>query len=137
MESSEIPDRPRVPFPPRRLLVRPSTWRNRGRLVGIGSPAPLYYDGRAPALLAIHGFGGTPREVEILIDVARSRGLAASAPLLPGHGSHVRNLASRTFDDWVRAARAELYRLQAQGDVIVAGQSLGAIIAARLAADAG
>ena len=88
-------------------------------------------------MLAIHGFGGTPREVEILIDVARNRGLAASAPLLPGHGSHVRQLASQTFDDWLRAARAQLYRLQAQGDVILVGLSMGSVIAARLAADAG
>ncbi len=137
MESSETPNPRQFPFPSRALLLKPSTWRNRGRLVGLGSPAPRRHAGQSPALLAIHGFGGTPAEVEILLEVARKRGLAASAPLLPGHGSHARDLASRTFEDWLGAARTELRRLQEQGDVILVGSSLGSVIVSRLAIEAG
>ena len=103
--------------------------------MGAGSPAPARSEGRAPALLALHGFGGTPREVEALVEVARSRGLAASAPLLPGHGSHARDLESKKFEDWLDAARTELDRLHLHGKVIVTGLSLGAVLAARLAAE--
>jgi carboxylesterase len=103
--------------------------------VGAGSPAPVHCDGRAPALLALHGFGGTPREVEALVEVARRRGLAVSAPLLPGHGTHARDLELKSFKDWLDAARTELDRLRMHGKVIVTGLSLGAVLAARLAAD--
>lgn len=136
MASSEKARAERTPFPSRRLLLKPQTWHRRGSLVGVGSPRARDYAGRAPALLALHGFGGTPQEVEILIETARKRGLAASAPLLPGHGTHPRDLTTKTFDDWLSAARGELMRLRARGKVIVAGMSLGALIAARLAADA-
>jgi len=133
MASNAKPER--APFPPRSLLLRPGTWRNRGRLVGSGSAEPRRYAGRTPALLALHGFGATPQEVEILVEVARERGLAALAPVLPGHASHVRALAPRTFEDWLAAARVELQALAAAGRVVVAGMSLGAIIAAHLASD--
>jgi len=104
-------------------------------LVGKGIPASRRESGRAPSLLAIHGFGGTPREVDLLVDVAQNLGLRASAPLLPGHGTHVRDLARYTFDDWLASARVEFEELSRSGDVIVAGLSLGAAIAARLAAE--
>ena len=122
-------------FPPSWFILKPQTWRNRGSLTGRGEPRPRRESGKSPAVLAIHGFGGTPREVDVLVDVAQELGLCAVAPLLPGHGTHVRDLARTHFDDWVAAARAELETLRRQGEVIVAGLSLGATIAARLAAD--
>ncbi len=124
-----------TPFPSRALLLWPPTWRNRGGLVGAGSPAPVRHEGRAPALLVLHGFGGTPREVGAMVEVARRHGLAVSAPLLPGHGTHAGDLESKAFEDWLDAARTELDRLRTHGKVIVTGLSLGAVLAARLAAD--
>ncbi len=116
-------------------ILRPSTWRNRGNLAGPGSPDARYVSGRAPSLLAIHGFGGTPRDVDLLVDIAAQMGLGATAPLLLGHGTHVKDLISTRYEDWVNAARVEFERLRAQGEVIVAGLSLGAVIAARLASE--
>lgn len=122
-------------FPSSWEILRPSTWQGRGSLSGPGHPETRREVGRSPSLLAIHGFGGTPREVDLLVDIAARRGLSATAPLLPGHGTHVRDMAATRFEDWVGAARAELDALQVKGDVIVAGLSLGAVIAARLAAE--
>lgn len=122
-------------FPSSWKILRPSTWQGLGSLAGPGSPSARYEPGQTPSLLTIHGFGCTPRDVDLLVDVATGMGLAASAPLLPGHGTHVQEMSSARFDDWVNAARVELDKLRAQGDVIVAGLSLGAIIAARLAAE--
>jgi carboxylesterase len=136
MASSERVSPRHAPFPSRRLLFDPRTWRNRGGLVGIGSPEQREYPGHSPALLAFHGFGATPQEVDMLVEVARKRGLAACAPVLPGHATHARDLATKTFDDWLAAAQAELNRWRVQGKVILAGMSLGGLIAARLAADA-
>ena len=122
-------------FPSSWEILRPKTWRNRGKLVGPRTPAARYESGKSPALLAIHGFGGTPREVDLLADVAQEFGLRVAAPLLPGHGTHVRDLGRTRFEDWVGAARAELDTLKREGDVIVLGLSLGACVAARLAED--
>lgn len=122
-------------FPSSWEILRPSTWQGRGSLTGPASPEARYEPGRAPSLLAIHGFGCTPRDVNLLVDVASRMGLGACAPLLPGHGTHVQDLSLMRFEDWVSAARLELGKLQAQGDVIVAGLSLGAIVAARLATE--
>ena len=116
-------------------ILWPSTWRNRGSLVGPGSPEARHLTGRTPSLLAIHGFGGTPRDVDLLLDIAAKMGLAASAPLLPGHGTRVQDLISTRYEDWLSAALAEYRTLRKHGDVIVAGLSLGAVIAARIASE--
>lgn len=123
-------------FPAGFELLRPRTWRNRGSLVGPGKPDARREAGQAPSLLAIHGFGGTPREVDLLVDIAQQKGLSATAPLLPGHGTRIKDLATTSFEDWLSAARFEFDQLHAHGEVILAGLSLGAVIAARLAADA-
>ena len=107
----------------------------RGGLIGHGNPAALERAGHSPAVLALHGFTGTPLEVELAVDVAAELGLAAAAPLLPGHGTHARDLASRKFRDWVTAAEEAFDDLARQHErVIVAGLSMGALLAVHLAA---
>lgn len=108
--------------------------RPRGTLMGEGVADPIVAHGRAPRVLAIHGFSGTPQEVALVIDVARELGLGAEAPLLPGHGQRVSDLAPLRFADWLDAAERHYLRLAAQGPVIVAGLSMGALLAFHLAA---
>jgi carboxylesterase len=104
-------------------------------LIGDGDPSPIRSPGSAPGVLALHGFGGTPLEVELVVDVARELGLAALAPLLPGHGTDVRDLAKSRFEDWERAAQAAFDELfKSHGPLIVAGLSMGSLLAARLSA---
>lgn len=102
--------------------------------MGQGSPAPIDAVGRDPAVLALHGFGGTPLEVALVVDVARDLGLRAHAPLLPGHGTHARDLADTGWNDWARGAEEGLAHVAANGaPVIVIGLSLGSLLAAHLA----
>jgi carboxylesterase len=82
-------------------------------------------------VLAVHGFGGTPFEVELLLDVARERGVGAIAPLLPGHGTRAQQLALTRFGDWSGALDAALARTGEPA--IVAGISLGTLLALDLA----
>jgi carboxylesterase len=84
--------------------------------------------------LALHGFGGTPREVDLVVGVARELGRRVMAPRLPGHGGSVRDLAATRFEDWYHAADSALDHLSAAGPVVVVGLSMGAVLAARLAA---
>lgn len=97
------------------------------------APEPISIVGRAPGVVAFHGFGGTTREVELCTSVAGELGLAARARCLPGHGSHARELARTRFSDWVTGAEAEYRELAASGPVIACGLSMGSLMAAHLA----
>jgi carboxylesterase len=97
------------------------------------APAPISYSGRAPGVLAFHGFGGTTREVELCTEVAHELGLAARARLLPGHGSHARDLARTRFADWFSGAEQAYRELVANGPLIATGISMGSLMAAKLA----
>lgn len=108
--------------------------RDRGRLQGEGDPSPITVAGRGPPVLALHGWGGTPLEVELVTDVARELGLASHAPLLPGHGTHAAELGRTGFADWAGAARAALEDLTSEhGPAIVVGLSMGSLVAMQLA----
>lgn len=107
----------------------------RGTLMGEGVADALVVAGRAPRVLAFHGFTGTPQEVALVVDVARELGLGAEAPLLPGHGARVSDLAPLRFSDWLAAAEAHYARLAADGPIVVAGLSMGSLLAFHLAAN--
>lgn len=109
--------------------------RPRGTLMGEGVPDSLVFPGKAPRILAFHGFTGTPQEVALVVEVARELGLGAEAPLLPGHGARVSDLAPTRFADWLAAAEAHYARLAKDGPVIVAGLSMGSLLAFHLAAN--
>ncbi|HKY41233.1 MAG TPA: alpha/beta fold hydrolase [Polyangiaceae bacterium] len=111
-----------------------SSTRRRGGLVGEGVADALSAAGRAPSVLALHGFSGTPQEVALVIEVARELGLAARAPLLPGHGQRVADLAPLRFADWLAAADEHYRELSRNGPVVVAGLSMGAVLSFELAA---
>lgn len=106
----------------------------RGTLMGEGDASSLCFSGASPRVLAFHGFTGTPQEVALVVDVARELGLGAEAPLLPGHGGRVSDLAPLRFADWLAAAESHYARLAQQGPVILAGLSMGSLLALRLAA---
>ncbi len=104
--------------------------------LGSGDPGTRRVSGAAPGILALHGFGGTPVEVELLMDVAKGLGLQGLAPLLPGHGTHPDDLAKTRFRDWVRGAEqalSELYTHNGKQPLCVAGLSMGSLLALELA----
>jgi carboxylesterase len=109
-----------------------------GRASLLGGPpiGTLEVAGGGPGVLALHGFGATPQEVELVVGIARELGLAALAPLLPGHGTSVLDLARTRFRHWLMAAERALFQLVAEHEqVIVIGSSMGSLIALDLAVD--
>jgi len=112
-------------------------WRRKGTVdwgaLSHDAPAPIFQSGRAPGVIAFHGFGGTTREVELCTQVAGELGLAAIAESLPGHGSHARDLARTRFSDWASGAEATFQKFAGAGSVIASGLSLGSLMAAHLA----
>ena len=87
------------------------------------------------SVLCLHGFTGTPFEVEALARSLKVRGYAVSAPMLPGHGGPIDALAAVGPTEWLDAADDELIRLvDASGErVAVVGASMGALLALCLA----
>ncbi|MEZ4226276.1 MAG: alpha/beta fold hydrolase [Polyangiaceae bacterium] len=103
-------------------------------LIGNGDPASRNFDGVGPGVLALHGFGGTPLEVDLVCDAARELGLAVRAPLLAGHGQSAKLLAATRYRDWLDSARDALTALLADHDqVILVGLSMGSLLATELA----
>lgn len=107
-----------------------------GCLVGTDSGAPFLEAGRAPCVLAFHGFTGTTSELRPMLERLSDRGYAVHAPLLPGHGSSPALLQHATFDVWVSAMKRELVAARRRhGRVVLCGFSLGSLVALELAAE--
>ncbi|MBI5546159.1 MAG: alpha/beta fold hydrolase [Deltaproteobacteria bacterium] len=91
--------------------------------------------GRGPPVLLVHGFTGTPFEMRFLGTHLARHGFRAVGMRLPGHGVDPFALEQATATQWVNEARAELLRIGEGGRAHVVGLSMGALIAAILAAD--
>lgn len=96
----------------------------------------LFASGRAPCVVALHGFGGTAAELRPLLDAIGQAGFALDAALLPGHGTRVEELQQATFARWLEAARGRARAaLRAHGRVVLVGFSLGSLLAMELASE--
>jgi len=54
--------------------------------------------GHGPVVVLVHGFTGSPWELEPLVDALAGAGYAVRAPLLPGHGESPAALARTCWD---------------------------------------
>src|SRR5271166_6392363 len=77
------------------------------RMLGQGE-AEFFAAGRAPCVVAFHGFGGTAAELRPVLEAIARAGYAVDAALLKGHGTRAEDLQEATFDGWVEAARARV-----------------------------
>ena len=93
-----------------------------------------WFEGNDVGCLLIHGFTGTPQNVRPLADYLARRGLAVSAPRMPGHGTTVADLDGTGPEDWLAAAEQALADLRERcSTVFVAGISMGGTITLELA----
>lgn len=104
-----------------------------GSLSGLRGIEPIELEGNSPSVLCFHGFCGAPGEVSLCAQVGADLGLRARAPLLRGHGTTPRDLSSLNFFDWLDGVRSDFEELRSQGPVILAGLSMGSLIATALA----
>lgn len=93
----------------------------------------FHHDGNGTGVLLLHGFGGSPLEVEPLAERLAERGFTVSVPLLPGHGATPREFAATTNEQYLAAAREALQTLRHRCDrLYVVGFSMGGLIALQL-----
>jgi carboxylesterase len=86
-------------------------------------------------ILCLHGFTGSPAELRPLGEYLHSQGYAVACPLLPKHGGRLEDLKGATWRAWVSAARDALAQLADRcPNVLIAGLSMGGLIALHLAA---
>ena len=85
-------------------------------------------------MLVVHGFTGTPQSMRPLAAAFAAGGFAVELPRLPGHGTSVDDMATTTFGDWSGAVADAYDALAGRCErVVVAGLSMGAMLAAWLA----
>ena len=86
-------------------------------------------------VLLVHGLNGSRHDMEEIAELVADRGMTAENMLLPGHGTHVRDMLPLGWADWSRAVRVELQRLKQVCDcVFLIGHSLGGALCLHTAA---
>jgi carboxylesterase len=97
---------------------------------------PFELSGTTKAVLLLHGLTGTPSEMRFLGDHLNRAGYHVRAPLLPGHGTDIKDLNKTTWRDWFGRAEIDFLSLSAHFEkVFIAGLSMGGLIALWLMAN--
>ena len=95
----------------------------------------LGFDFPKTACLLIHGFGGSPFEMEPLVPELEALGCHIDLPTLPGHGTTIAEFRRTFFQDWLACAEERFIKLTENNDLVIPiGFSMGASIALILAA---
>lgn len=109
------------PIPAFQIMIKPSEFHLRG--------------GRSGVLL-IHGLTGTPTEMRFVGNGLHRAGFTVLGMQLAGHCGDEADLLATGWRDWVASAHAAADRLRDQVDhLFVAGLSMGAVLALKLAID--
>ncbi len=93
------------------------------------------YEADGPsACYIIHGFTGSPYEMQELGKYLASQGITAVADILPGHGTSPDDCNSKVYQDWIDSVREGYDRLSAEKEeVFVIGFSMGGALTLNLA----
>lgn len=102
----------------------------------IGKGHSPYTIGRGShACLLVHGIAASPAQMRVLAEFLADSGLAARSMLLPGHGTHPRDLDGIVWQDWYEHLHDEYRQLKlGYEEVSLVGFSIGAALAAHYAA---
>lgn len=97
-------------------------------------PREQHPDKAAEAVLLIHGYTGTPRDMNYLADRLAATGRAVSIPRLPGAATDMEDLSRTTRHMWRRHVLGAWQDLKSRYDhVSVVGFSMGGVLALDLA----
>jgi len=96
---------------------------------------PRFLRGGHKAVLLIHGYTGSPREVLWLGTRLNEEGYTVSIPRLPGHGTNKEDFLASSWKDWLRRAYDEYIDLkEVYKTVYVGGLSMGGVLTTLVAA---
>ncbi|MGH7925000.1 MAG: alpha/beta hydrolase, partial [Candidatus Binatus sp.] len=98
----------------------------------------FFLPGAGVSALLIHGLTGTPYEMRYLGEQLAARGVRVHGVKLAGHAGMPEELGEAGYDNWYESVVNGLEELRQYGEPnVVVGLSMGAVLAARLAADQG
>ena len=93
-------------------------------------------EGGRDGVLLIHGLTGTPNEMRIVAKGLHRAGFTVYGMQLAGHCGDEKDLIATRWQDWYASVEAAADRLAGRVDrLFVAGLSMGALLALKLAAD--
>lgn len=96
---------------------------------------PFSYGNGSVGVMMIHGYTGSPDEVRSMGKFLSQAGYIADGILLAHHGGTPAELFNIGWEEWVASAERDFHHLQQRcPQVIVAGFSMGALVALHLAA---
>lgn len=96
---------------------------------------PFFFEGGPAGCLLVHGFTGSPPEMEYLGRALHAKGMTVSGVQLAGHGTTVEAMRGTGWRDWYSSAEAGLAALRARcEEVFVAGLSMGGALTLLLCA---
>lgn len=96
----------------------------------------FHYQGGRAGVLLIHGLTGTPAEMRIHAKGLHRAGFSVYGVQLAGHCGNVDDLLATGWRDWYASVEAAAERFRSDLDhLFVAGLSMGAVLALKLAAD--
>ncbi len=96
----------------------------------------FFLPGTGLSALLIHGLTGTPYEMRYLGDRLARAGIRVLGVRLKGHAATPEELGATGHSQWYESAVDGLERLRQYGDpIVIIGLSMGAMLAAQLAAD--
>jgi len=95
---------------------------------------PFFYKKGKVGCLLCHGYTGTPDEVHNIGKYLADKGITTIAPLLPGHGTTIEELITKTADDWyAEYCNAFNWLKEHCEEFFVCGHSMGGALTLRFA----
>lgn len=95
---------------------------------------PFHAEGGPTGVILSHGFTGSPQSMRPWAEHLAAAGYTVSAPLLPGHGTHWRDMEKTRWTDWYRGLEEAYLDLRGRcREVFAFGLSMGGALALRLA----
>lgn len=106
-------------------------------MINVKAPNALFLEQHETdhAILLLHSFTGTIRDVKLLANKLHKIGYACYVPAYEGHGLLLEDLMQYDTDDWLKTAQAGYRFLEEQRykKISVCGVSLGGILSLKLA----
>lgn len=103
-------------------------------MIKVKNPEPIFLEGGKHAILLLHTFTGTVRDVKQLGTYLHDAGFTVLVPSYPGHGLPIEDFVQYDIDDWYNTAHDSYLKLKENYDHIsLIGVSLGGLFSLKLA----
>lgn len=95
---------------------------------------PFFLPGGDHGVLLIHGFTGSAAHMRLIGEELNAQGFTVQGINLPGHATHMMDMANYTWEDWLHAAKEAFISLKENCRYAsVAGLSMGGVLTLLLA----